>query len=63
MFEARNINPATAPLKIPLNRGPGASLMNGLFQEIRPYTIGGKRNMVDNVNSWSNISNMLFIST
>jgi hypothetical protein len=37
--------------------------MNGLFQEIGPCTVDGKGDVVDNVNSCSNISNMLFIGT
>lgn len=61
MFEARNVNPATAPLTIRLDGGPGASSMNGLFQEMGPCTIDAKGNVVDNPYSWSNISNMLFI--
>jgi carboxypeptidase C (cathepsin A) len=63
MFEARNVDPATVPLTIRLDRGPGASSMNGLFQEIGPCAVDGKGNVVDDVNSWSNISNMLFIGT
>lgn len=64
MFEARNVDPATAPLTIPLDGGgPGASSMNGLFQEIGPCTVDERGSVADNVNSWSNISNMLFIGT
>jgi carboxypeptidase D len=37
--------------------------MSGLFQEIGPCTVDERGNLVDDVNSWSNISNMLFIGT
>ncbi|KAL9603027.1 MAG: hypothetical protein Q9219_001391 [cf. Caloplaca sp. 3 TL-2023] len=52
-FEARN-NPAEAPLTLWLNGGPGSDSLIGLFQEdlvtaVNPY-------------SWSEVSNMLFIS-
>jgi carboxypeptidase C (cathepsin A) len=50
MFEARNVDPATGPLTVRLDGGPGASSMNGLFQEIGPCTVDGKGDVVDNVN-------------
>jgi hypothetical protein len=52
---------ADGRLTIRLDGGPGASSMNRLFQEIGPCTIDSKGNVVDNANSWSNISNMLSI--
>lgn len=61
MFEARNVDPATAPMTIRLDGGPGASSMNGLFQEMGPCTIDSGGNVVNNAFSWSNISNVMFV--
>jgi carboxypeptidase C (cathepsin A) len=61
MFEARNIDPATAPLTIRLDGGLGASSMNGLFQEIGPCTVDGRGKVVDNGDSWSRISILLLL--
>ncbi|RDW88375.1 carboxypeptidase S1 [Coleophoma cylindrospora] len=60
-FEARAVNATQAPLTVRLDGGPGASSMNGLFQEIGPCTIDAAGNVVNNPYSWSNNSNMLFI--
>lgn len=60
-FEARNGNPEDAPLTVRLDGGPGASSMNGLFQEMGPCTIEQNGNVVNNPFSWSNMSNLLFI--
>lgn len=60
-FEARNGNPTQAPLTVRLDGGPGASSMNGLFSEMGPCTIDAAGNVVDNPNSFSTVSNMLFV--
>ncbi|EXF80205.1 carboxypeptidase S1 [Colletotrichum fioriniae PJ7] len=60
MFEARQ-NAAAAPLTVRLDGGPGASSMNGLFTEIGPCSIDAKGKVVDNPNSWSTVSNLLFV--
>lgn len=60
-FEARNGNPTQAPLTVRLDGGPGASSMNGLFSEMGPCTIDAAGNVVNNPNSFSAVSNLLFI--
>ncbi|KAH8888075.1 alpha/beta-hydrolase [Thozetella sp. PMI_491] len=60
-FEARNGNPTQAPLTVRLDGGPGASSMNGLFSEIGPCSIDSAGKVVNNPNSFSSISNMLFV--
>ncbi|CAF9904094.1 MAG: hypothetical protein HETSPECPRED_003356 [Heterodermia speciosa] len=60
-FEARS-NPADAPLTLWLNGGPGSDSLIGLFQELGPCNV--TENLTTQVNpySWSEASNMLFLS-
>ncbi|WYZ34022.1 hypothetical protein EsH8_I_000298 [Colletotrichum jinshuiense] len=60
MFEARQ-NATSAPMTVRLDGGPGASSMNGLFLEIGPCTIDARGKVVDNPNSWSTMTNLLFV--
>ncbi|KAG4442193.1 hypothetical protein IFR05_002303 [Cadophora sp. M221] len=60
MFEARQ-NATQSPLTVRLDGGPGASSMNGLFSEIGPCSIDSAGKVVDNPNSWTTMSNVLFV--
>ncbi|KAJ7223859.1 serine carboxypeptidase [Mycena haematopus] len=60
-FQARN-NPATAPLSLWFNGGPGSSSMIGLFQELGPCRINNDSTSVSlNPFSWNTNANVLFI--
>ncbi|KIL64772.1 hypothetical protein M378DRAFT_198303 [Amanita muscaria Koide BX008] len=60
-FAARN-NPATAPLALWFNGGPGSSSMIGLFQEHGPCRItNDSSTVVNNPFSWNNDANVLYI--
>ncbi|KAK3670983.1 hypothetical protein LTR78_009099 [Recurvomyces mirabilis] len=60
-FEARE-NAATAPLTLWLNGGPGSDSLIGLFQELGPCNVTANLTSELNPFSWSNVSNMLFLS-
>jgi carboxypeptidase D len=59
--EARNQDPATAPLTLWLNGGPGDPSMIGLFSENGPCWIDAAGDVQFNEFSWNNASNMLYL--
>ncbi|RIB10238.1 carboxypeptidase S1, CPD-S1 [Gigaspora rosea] len=59
-FESRN-NPKNSPLTIWLSGGPGISSMAPLFEQIGPCTVDNTNKSILSVNSWNNVSNLLFI--
>ena len=60
-FEARKVDPSTAPLTVWINGGPGSSSMIGLFQENGPCWVDYEGALHSNPYSWSNVSNMIYI--
>ncbi|CAH0038437.1 unnamed protein product [Clonostachys solani] len=60
-FEARDVDPETAPLTIWINGGPGSSSMIGLWQEMGPCGVDFDGNLYDNPYAWNNVTNMIYI--
>ncbi|KAF7938046.1 hypothetical protein EAE99_001718 [Botrytis elliptica] len=60
-FEARN-DPANAPVTLWLNGGPGSDSMIGLFQELGPCNVTANLTTELNPYSFSEYSNLLFLS-
>lgn len=60
-FEARE-NAANAPLTLWLNGGPGSDSLIGLFQELGPCNVSADLTSEVNPYSWSNYTNLLFLS-
>jgi carboxypeptidase C (cathepsin A) len=59
-FESRN-NPETSPVTLWLNGGPGASSMFGIFHELGPCKMNIDGTTANNIHSFSESSNLLFV--
>lgn len=60
LFESA-ASPATDPLVIWLNGGPGCSSMDGLFLENGPFKVDWQGNLTLNPHSWHTLANMLYV--
>ncbi|CAI2368611.1 unnamed protein product [Moneuplotes crassus] len=64
VFAESQNDPATDPLVIWFNGGPGCSSMLGFIQEHGPYSMpDGDPNFYENPNSWNKEANMLYIES
>ena len=62
VFYTSQNKPATDPVVLWLNGGPGCSSMEGAFMENGPFVFSETNNsMYANPNSWNRIANMLYI--
>jgi carboxypeptidase C (cathepsin A) len=61
--EAEQVDPATAPVTLWLNGGPGCSSMDGFFYEMGPLHVNDRDfNKLDhNPHAWTTISNMIYL--
>eukprot|EP01121_Diplochlamys_sp_Union-15-3_P007382 TRINITY_DN1872_c0_g1_i1.p1 TRINITY_DN1872_c0_g1~~TRINITY_DN1872_c0_g1_i1.p1 ORF type:complete len:446 (+),score=79.29 TRINITY_DN1872_c0_g1_i1:41-1339(+) len=60
--ESQN-SPATDPLILWLNGGPGCSSLGGLLEENGPFSPNAENNLVANPYSWNTIANVLYLES
>lgn len=63
LVEAEDVDPATAPLVLWLNGGPGCSSMDGFWHETGPFRVdrSDDTKIHRNPHTWAKISNMIFL--
>lgn len=61
LYEAREVEPSTAPLVVWLTGGPGCSSLLGLFYENGPYHIQEDLSLTINPYSWNQVANVLWV--
>ena len=68
-FVTSSGNPATDPVAVWMNGGPGASSLEGFMTELGPFYINGTApttsegvpQLVDNPNAWTTVSSIIFL--
>ncbi|VDK68119.1 unnamed protein product, partial [Cylicostephanus goldi] len=64
LVESELVDPATAPLLLWLNGGPGSSSLEGLFFENGPFRIGKDGfTVTSNPYSWNKFANVLYLES
>ncbi|KAF0697219.1 Aste57867_12075 [Aphanomyces stellatus] len=56
-------NPATAPLVLWLNGGPGCSSLTGFFTELGPFVVNSDLSVTRNPYAWNRKVNMIFLES
>ncbi|OQR83472.1 serine protease family S10 [Achlya hypogyna] len=56
-------DPASAPLVLWLNGGPGCSSLNGLFTEVGPFVVNGDLTLTANPYAWTRKANIVFVES
>jgi len=59
--EAEEVAPATAPVTLWLNGGPGCSSLDGFWEELGPFSVKADGTLELRPFRWNRLSNMLFI--
>ena len=63
LVEAEDVNPATAPLVLWLNGGPGCSSMEGFLSELGPLRVdhADPTTLERNPHTWARTANVVFL--
>lgn len=63
-FVESESNPATDPILLWLNGGPGCSSLGGMFTELGPFEVNDDgKTLIRNEFSWNKVSNVLFLES
>jgi len=62
-FTESQSNPASSPVVLWLNGGPGCSSLGGLFEELGPFAPQDNSTLVKNPYSWNTVANVIFLES